>query len=192
MACPLADRRIFETVDGTTRIYAMPFTTSSTMWQLSFPCSEETAQTYMKDTAKLKAEIVRRCAAWHDPIPELLSSTPLDCMSGYPVYDRELLEPDVLRPSSEAHRQVTWIGDAAHPMTPFKAQGANQAMSDAVLLADTLSEGVAKRGPRAGFDYALPRFEQKMLSRSSRVVVGSREKAKEMHSALALQVTYTS
>ena len=60
-------------------------------------------------------------------------------------------------------------------------------MSDAVLLADTLAEGVAKCGPRAGFDFALPVFERKMLSRSSRVVVGSREKAKEMHSALALQ-----
>ena len=29
---PLTERRIFETVDGTTRIYAMPFTTSSTAW----------------------------------------------------------------------------------------------------------------------------------------------------------------
>jgi len=29
---PLTERRIFETVDGTTRIYAMPFTTSTTAW----------------------------------------------------------------------------------------------------------------------------------------------------------------
>ena len=33
----------------------------------------------------------------------------------------------------------------------------------------------------------LPLFEKKMLSRSSRAVLGSREKAKEMHSNLALQ-----
>jgi len=184
---PLAKRRIFETVDGITRIYAMPFTKNSTMWQLSFPCSEDTAKKYTRDASTLKAEISRRCGNWHDPIPEMLTKTPLNCMSGYPVYDRELLETDVLRPKASISRRVTIIGDAAHPMTPFKAQGANQAMSDAVLLADTLVDGVRKHGPNSGFDFALPIFEQKMLSRSSRMVVGSREKAKEMHSPLALQ-----
>ena len=184
---PLAKRRIFETVDGTTRLYAMPFTTTSTMWQLSFPCSEETARMYTKDAMTLKKEITRRCEKWHQPIPELLKCTPLDCMSGYPVYDRDLLDPLVLRPPNIKRRRVTVIGDAAHPMTPFKAQGANQAISDAVLFADLLLEGVGKLGPIDGFDYALPIFEKKMLARSSRMVVGSREKAKEMHSALALQ-----
>jgi 2-polyprenyl-6-methoxyphenol hydroxylase-like FAD-dependent oxidoreductase len=48
------------------------------------------------------------------------------------------------------------IGDAAHPMTPFKAQGANQALSDAVLLADMLVDSINKYGPDAGIDAALP------------------------------------
>ena len=186
---PLTKRRIFETVDGSTRIYAMPFTTSSTMWQLSFPMEEKEGRELAKDQKALKKEISRRCAAWHDPIPELLKKTPLDCFSGYPVYDRELLEPDVLRKAAvdAGMSRVTLVGDAAHPMTPFKAQGANQAISDAVLLADTLADGVRKHGVEDGFDKALPTFEQKMLNRSSRMVVGSREKAKEMHSNLALR-----
>jgi 2-polyprenyl-6-methoxyphenol hydroxylase-like FAD-dependent oxidoreductase len=186
---PLTKRRIFETVDGSTRIYAMPFTTSSTMWQLSFPMEEKEGRELAKDQKALKKEITRRCAAWHDPIPELLKKTPLDCFSGYPVYDRELLEPDVLRKAAvdAGMSRVTLVGDAAHPMTPFKAQGANQAISDAVLLADTLADGVRKHGVEDGFDKALPTFEQKMLNRSSRMVVGSREKAKEMHSNLALR-----
>lgn len=198
-AIPLAERRIFETVDGTTRIYAMPFTTDSTMWQLSFPCAEDAARVLVKDPVALKAEILRRCGRWHEPIPALLRGTPLDGMSGYPVYDREVLEPDVLRtPQTEAapprataspepQRRVTLMGDAAHPMTPFKAQGANQVLSDAVLLADILAESIRKHGTHAGFDAALPLFERKMLSRSARAVVGSREKAKELHSRLALQ-----
>ena len=51
-----------------------------------------------------------------------------------------------------------------HPMTPFKAQGANQAISDAVLLAESLADGVRKYGADEGFDKALPTFEQKMLN----------------------------
>lgn len=138
------------------------------MWQLSFPYTEEAARSLCKDPTALKSEILRRCAKWHKPIPELLRSTPLDGMAGYPVYDREVLQPDVLRPGSvvatqaaaastpAAQRRVTLIGDAAHPMTPFKAQGANQALSDAVLLADTLVESIQRHGPHAGLDAALP------------------------------------
>ena len=197
LAVPLAERRIFETVDGTTRIYAMPFTTRSTMWQLSFPYAEEAARALVRDPAALRAEILRRCGKWHAPIPGMLRRTPAEGMSGYAVYDRELLEPRVLRrpppaaqPPGEQpapQRRVTLIGDAAHPMTPFKAQGANQAMADAVLLADTLAQSVQTHGPSAGLDAALPVFERKMLGRSARAVVGSREKAREMHSQLALQ-----
>ena len=96
VSIPLAERRIFETVDGTTRIYAMPFTTSSTMWQLSFPRAEEEARRLCKDPVALKDEILARCAEWHDPIPDMLRRTPLEGMSGYPVYDREVLQPEVL------------------------------------------------------------------------------------------------
>ena len=86
------------------------------------------------------------------------------------MYDRELLEPEVLRKATTdaGMSRVTLVGDAAHPMTPFKAQGANQAVSDAVLLAETLADGVRKYGADEGFDKALPMFEQKMLNRSSR------------------------
>lgn len=189
----MTQRRIFETVDGTTRIYAMPFTTTSTMWQLSFPCPEEDARALAKDPVGLKSEILRRCANWHEPVPALLRDTPLEGMSGYPVYDRDLLQPHALRAPqstsapSQSHRRVTLIGDAAHPMTPFKAQGANQALSDAVLLAQTLADSIQKHGPSQGLDVALPLFEEKMLSRSSRMVAGSREKARQLHSSLALQ-----
>ena len=55
----LAKERIFETVDGSARIYAMPFTTNSTMWQLSFPCGEEEAKLYSKDVKKLKSKLLK-------------------------------------------------------------------------------------------------------------------------------------
>ncbi|CAD7956004.1 unnamed protein product, partial [Amoebophrya sp. A120] len=233
--CKLAERRIFETMDGTTRIYAMPFTTSSTMWQLSFPSSEEDAKKWSKDPALLKKEILRRCLHWHQPVPQLLAQTELENMAGYPVYDRDQLQPEVLRAAatstvdpkkgSESLSPVTLMGDAAHPMTPFRAQGANQALSDAALLAETLAESILREsrssspsvlagagatslcttapGKDGGHDVstsspasqitagllkALLVFERKMLNRSGRIVELSREKAKALHSPLALQV----
>ena len=184
----LAKRRVFETVDGRVRIYAMPFTASSTMWQLSFPCAETEARRFAKDPEALKTTIRALCADWHDPVPAMLERTMTENVAGYPVYDREPLDPETLRPRESKHRRVTLIGDAAHPMTPFKAQGANQAVADAVLLARCLSEHVRTQGENAakGIDAALPVFEKRMLARSSRVVRASREKAREMHSPLAL------
>ena len=73
---PLIQERIFETVDGTTRIYAMPFTSDCSMWQLSFPCDEARARALAASPPLLLAEALSRCAGWHRPVPELLSATP--------------------------------------------------------------------------------------------------------------------
>lgn len=64
----------------------------------------------------------------------------------------EGLENDVLEAAVEAEpvggTRVTVIGDAAHPMSMFKGQGANQALADGPLLAQWLLHGTSK-GPGA-------------------------------------------
>ena len=58
----------------------------TTMWQLSFPMDEEAARALGRDPEALKAEALRRCGGWHEPIPQLLHATPPALVCGYPVY----------------------------------------------------------------------------------------------------------
>src|SRR5690606_20891250 len=127
---------VFQTANGTERIYMMPFDSHSVMWQLSFPIEENHATNLSAKGAKVLKEEACKRLKWHAPIPEILERTPLDKISGYPVYDRELLNAELLQNAES----VTLIGDAAHPMSPFKGQGANQALLDALALARTITK----------------------------------------------------
>ncbi|TBV03532.1 FAD-dependent monooxygenase [Phytopseudomonas dryadis] len=64
---------------------------------------------------------------------------------------------------------ITLLGDACHPMMPFMAQGAGQAIEDAVVLARHL-QGVA----RAGIAQALLGYQDSRLARTSEIQIGSR------------------
>lgn len=113
---PLMDgETVFQTADGSTRLYAMPYSPTEYMWQLSYPLDEEESKNVSRHQDALKQEALRLCGEWHEPIHELLTATPDRLVSGYPVYDRALLTSDLLTSS-----RVTLLGDAAHPMSPFK------------------------------------------------------------------------
>lgn len=109
----------------------MPYSQDVVMWQMSFPMTKEEAQALSaQGPDALKQEAIRR-APWHDPIPQVLSTTRLSKITGYPVYDREMLSVEHFKNAGN----TTLIGDAAHPMSPFKGQGANRALLDALALA---------------------------------------------------------
>ena len=65
---------------------------------------------------------------------------------------------------------VALLGDAAHPMLPFMAQGACQAIEDAAVLARCL-EGVEPTAPEVGA--ALRLYESTRIGRATRVQTGS-------------------
>lgn len=71
-------------------------------------------------------------------------------------------------------RRVTLLGDAAHPMLPFVAQGAVMAIEDAWVLAKCLNEDMP-------VDRALKQYETLRLPRTSRVQAQSRQNAKTFH-----------
>jgi salicylate hydroxylase len=192
--CPLAELKandlldsatVFQTANGTERIYMMPYTEDSVMWQLSFPMGEDEAKALSaQGTQALKAEALRRCQ-WHDPIPNIIAATQEIQVSGYPVYDRAQLEPELLAKEP----RITLIGDAAHPMSPFKGQGANQALLDALALARGIVQGCRPMSQwrEAGVrDSVLTEFETEMLQRSAKKVKESAEAAEFLHSDVVL------
>jgi len=177
---------VFQTVNGHERMYMMPYDSDTIMWQFSFPISEMDAKKLSGQGAEvMKNEVLSRVENWHDPIPQILLATPESQITGYPVYDRKLLDPELLQ---DAHN-VTLIGDAAHPMSPFKGQGANQALLDALDLARNISikcspgskwkeEGLRKT--------VLSNFEKEMLERTASKVLGSAKAVQLLHSDAVL------
>lgn len=220
-------KTVFQTADGTTRLYAMPFARPGeesdlvvqylreggssvlsdlnakglSMWQLSFPIGEQDAKELSgKGPRALKAEALRRCHTWHTPIPELLSKTPEGLITGYPCYDRSLVNTQILRVGNSGQSEaggdlVTLLGDAAHPMSPFKGQGANQALLDAVLLARKLHTSIrVDRKPskdgnsslRDKIPLVLAEFEEEMMTRAAVKVKKSADAAKFLHTDVAI------
>ncbi|MEN3322935.1 NAD(P)/FAD-dependent oxidoreductase [Mariniflexile soesokkakense] len=176
---------VFQTANGNERIYMMPYASNSLMWQLSFPMPEDDAKTLStQGTKALKEEACKR-TQWHNPVPQILAATKETQISGYPVYDRELLKPEFLENAGSA----TLIGDAAHPMSPFKGQGANQALLDALVLTRGIFKKCRPLSPwrDTGIrDTLLTKFELEMIKRSTSKVKDSADAAQFLHSDIVL------
>lgn len=105
---------------------------------------------------------------WRGLVPHLLREA--DTVRVWALYDREPL-------SRWATGRVTVLGDAAHPMLPFLAQGANQAVEDAVELAASLV--------MCGGDVpaALARYQSIREPRTTEIQRRARQQAEALHLA---------
>jgi 2-polyprenyl-6-methoxyphenol hydroxylase-like FAD-dependent oxidoreductase len=121
---------------------------------------------------ELQRRVLLATRGWYSPVRDLLEDThPDDIAALGGFYDR--------KPLRRAHDgTVVLLGDAAHPMSPFRGEGANMAMLDALALVDSLRSF----GKDDQWERAIVRYEREMLARSRRSVLLSRRAAQEMHS----------
>lgn len=186
-------------VDGQTRVFSMPFDSSRTMWQLSYPLEDVHAALAASATPEaLHAAALDRCVGWHEPLIKLISNTDLSMISGHPVYDLEPDFIDVNLSAGASRRRITFLGDSIHPMSPFKGQGANQALADAISFANALSLLNKSAGGPEGVDDndqhnkiindIITKYEIEMCNRSREKVLKSRSAASFLHSDAALAV----
>ncbi|WP_030797910.1 FAD-dependent monooxygenase [Streptomyces sp. NRRL S-337] len=108
------------------------------------------------------AELRRRFADWHDPIPALLDATRPEAVLHHDI--NELATP---LPTYAVGR-IALLGDAAHAMTPNLGQGACQALEDAATLAAALAA-------EPGVEAALTRYDAERRPRSQSVARAARQ-----------------
>jgi salicylate hydroxylase len=115
-------------------------------------------------------------AGWHDTIRTTIAATPRVLRQA--LYDREPL------PDWRIGR-VVLLGDAAHPMMPFYAQGAAQSIEDAYVLAGCLAATpdapvaeleryVKLRQPRTAWMQELSRREEELYQMADGAEIAER------------------
>jgi salicylate hydroxylase len=82
---------------------------------------------------------------------------------------------ELLMPRAWVKGRIALLGDAAHPVLPFLAQGAVLALEDATVLANELA--AAGSSPSSG----LQRYEDKRRARALRVQAASRRNGRIYH-----------
>jgi salicylate hydroxylase len=105
-------------------------------------------------------EVLRLFAGWHPEVQALIAGT--EQVFKWALFDRPPLE-------NWTRGRVTLLGDAAHPMLPYMAQGASQSIEDAFILASCLAAD-REHPQRAIEEYAARRRD-----RTDSVQAASRE-----------------
>ncbi len=105
------------------------------------------------DHAANAAELRARLANAQAPLLDLIHA--IDDWRVWALYDR----PPMAGPHGQAQGRIALLGDAAHPMRPYLAQGAGMAIEDAQQLAASLS-AQPHAVPAAAAHYAVARWRR--------------------------------
>ena len=114
-----------------------------------------------------REEVIAAFGGWYDRPREVISATPEIFVTA--LYDRDPLTHWV-------HGRVALLGDAAHAMLPYHAQGAVQALEDAWVLARLLQSNGTPADNRI-----LDQYESLRRERANTLVMQSRNAERWYH-----------
>ena len=101
---------------------------------------------------EVKSRILDELADWDESFRAVVEATPAEQIWEGPICDRPPL-------THWSQGRVTLLGDAAHPMAPAMAQGANTTFEDAYELGECFSQS-------ANLQEALTNYEQRRIERT--------------------------
>ncbi len=128
------------------------------------------------------SDILSDFAGWDSYLTDVLKAISPDDLYRWGLYDRAPLE-------RWTDGRAALLGDAAHPMLPFMAQGAAMAVEDAWALADELSKA-DELSHSNDISAAILRYESRRKPRASMVQAASRANMKTFHQRSTLgQIT---
>ena len=127
-----------------------------------------------------RSEVSDRFSRWHRDARSLIGAA--TTWKRWPLFDRNPVRRWTLD-------RVALLGDAAHPMLPFFAQGAGQAIEDAAALGRAFRQAPDVRA-------ALTMYEHSRTARAGAVVIASRRQGAIYHmrgiAAVARNITMRS
>lgn len=124
------------------------------------PESEWTGESWTEQTSM--SSLRDAFAGWSPQLQEIIDAVE-EPVYRWALYDREPL-------TTWCNGSVALLGDAAHPMLPFMAQGACQAIEDAAILGRCLEDAGPDQGSVAR---ALATYESTRMERATRIQSGS-------------------
>ncbi len=113
---------------------------------------------------EVKSRVLHELADWGESLRAMVEATEAEKIIEGPIYDRPPL-------TSWSQGRVTLLGDAAHPMAPALAQGANTSFEDAYELQTCLSQS-------STIEDAFSCYEQRRIERTQ--IIQSRAAQAEM------------
>ena len=113
------------------------------------------------------SDVLKEFTGWHPDVLEILENTPPESCFKWGLFDRAPL-PTWIKGN------IVLLGDAAHPMLPFMAQGAATSMEDAATL-------TAYLGRHADLESALNAYEAERLPRTAWIQQQSRANQQLYH-----------
>eukprot|EP01084_Bolivina_argentea_P096776 173967_1 len=177
------------------RMFIKPFDCDKIMWQLTFPLLlENTKEIYemngkeKRKQHKIKQRALYEISTWHKSLKRMINDTAIGMLRCGVLYD---LSTDLCSVIDDviSDELIFFIGDAIHPMSPFRGQGANCALNDTLEFCEILVESVNQRKSKifdkkellCDISNKFRNFHKGMGQRVKKYVLGSRNNVFSLH-----------